>query len=146
MFEVSVSLTVTGLSNWIDVVGIIYSYLQLIDPRGGPPEWIHKEIKQMAQLEYDFCDEEEDSDFVENLCVTLSQFDRNAPALDLLPSDDLFFDWDQGDVQDILAALAPCNAHIQLISSVFKSTILRRDTDSQCDESSESEDVSDDNG
>lgn len=128
VFEVTVSLTVAGLANWMEVVGIIYEYLRLIDASGVPPQWIHDEMREMAELEYNYCNEEEDSDFVEDLSVKLAQFDKSAPALDLLPGHDLFFEWEKEGVQDILAALAPCNAHIQLISSTFCNTPLQRNT------------------
>lgn len=126
MFEVIVSLTVQGLANWISVVGVIYQYLRLIGTGDGPPYWVHDEMSRMSRLEYDYCDEEEDSDFAEELSVKLSQFGDKGSVLELLPSDDLQFEWDPNDVRDVLAALAPCNAHIQLMSSVFKHSTLRR--------------------
>lgn len=119
------------------MVGIIYCYLQLIEAKssGGPPKWIHDELKCMSQLEYDYCDEQDDSDFVEDLSVKLALFDKNAPPLDLLPSDDLQFEWDPDIVVDALAALSPYNGHIQIVSSAFKNTILSRNDDEEnCDD------------
>lgn len=127
------SLTLAGLSNWMEVVGIIYAYLRLLTIDGGPPVWIYNELKEMSQLEYDYCDEEDDSDFVENLSVQLALFDKNGPPLELLPSDDIYYEWDQGGVLDVLSALAPCNSHVQLISSVFAQTPLcRHPSGGQC--------------
>ena len=125
------SLTASGLANWIDVVGMIYSYLQLIEGKGngGPPEWVYNEIKNMAQYEYDYCDEEDEDEFVEELSVKMALFSGSDPVRELLPSNDLHFVWDPDGVLDILAALAPCNSFIQLMSPVFKNTPLCRSDD-----------------
>lgn len=133
------SLTAAGLANWIDVVGMIYSYLQLIEGKGkgGPPQWVFNEIKNMAQYEYDYCDEEDEDEFVEELAVKMALFSANDPALELLPSDDLYLEWDPDGVLDVLAALAPCNSFMQLMSPVFKNTPLCR---SEVDESISNED------
>lgn len=146
MFEVSVSLTAAGLANWVEAVGAVYTYLRLIEAREGPPRWVHDEMARMAQLQYGYCDEEEDSEFVEELSVKLAQFGGKGPPLELLPSDDLHFEWDPDGVKDVLAALAPCNAHIQLYSSVFKHTSLCREDPEDGSSGSDEDGSGDDDG
>lgn len=93
----------------------------------------------------DYGDEEEESDFVEELSIRLARRDPNCPPLELLPSEDLFFDWDPIGVQDTLACLTPVNGHIHLFSSVFKHTPLSRsEGGAPSEDSDEWEDIDDD--
>jgi hypothetical protein len=150
MFEVTVSLTVAGLANWLEVVSVMYAYLRLVATGGGsssssssssssmaggetgPPEWIHAEMAQMARLEYDYCDEEEDSDL--------------APPLELLPADDLLGEWGAGAVSALLSCLTPPNCHVQLTSSVFAHTPLARHRHSNVTGAAADADVAADDG
>lgn len=37
----------------------------------GPQEWVYEEMKEIAEIDFEFKDEEEESDFVERLCVEM---------------------------------------------------------------------------
>lgn len=37
----------------------------------GPQEWVHEEIRKIAEIDFEFQDEEEESDFVERVCVEM---------------------------------------------------------------------------
>lgn len=37
----------------------------------GPQEWVYEEMKKIAEIDFEFQDEEEESDFVERVCVEM---------------------------------------------------------------------------
>jgi hypothetical protein len=90
------------------------------------------------ELGTDFGDENDEDDLAENLSVLMSQFEPNSPPLELLPSEELFFDFDKEGIASIMQCLAPSKAHIQLASSLFSHTELRRDSLSRRRSSSDS--------
>lgn len=51
VFEINVTLTCTGVANWITVVTIVYEYIHMLRTEG-PQKWIFEELQQIAQIEY----------------------------------------------------------------------------------------------
>ena len=43
---------------------------------GGPKKWIYDEIEKIAEIDFGFLDEEEESDFVERLCVEMDPYHK----------------------------------------------------------------------
>jgi hypothetical protein len=37
----------------------------------GPQEWVYEEMRRIAEIDFEFQDEEEESDFVERVCVEM---------------------------------------------------------------------------
>ena len=51
VFEINITLTNSGVANWVYVVAIIYSYLHALRSEG-PKEWVYEELKRLACIEY----------------------------------------------------------------------------------------------
>ena len=117
-FGISVYLTERGLANWIYVVKLVYLYIDLLK-REGPQEWIFRELQQVAQIDYDHLDDEEEEDFVERLSVDMRP-SLGVDRRDLLTASSLFWEWDAEAVSRMLAELIPSKAVYHLSSSTYQ--------------------------
>lgn len=55
------------------MVGRVFEYIALLK-KEGPQEWIHEEIRKIAEIDFEFLDEEDESDYVERLCVEMGPY------------------------------------------------------------------------
>lgn len=46
-----------------DVIGLVYQYIAMLK-RGGPQEWVFRELQAIAEMEFRFAEEEEAEDYV----------------------------------------------------------------------------------
>ena len=49
VFEISIDLTQMGISNWIEVVSIVFQYINMLK-LDGMQQWIFDEMKQMEAV------------------------------------------------------------------------------------------------
>jgi nardilysin len=118
LFTISLTLTDIGFANWILVVDIVFSYLEMLR-RNEPVEWVFDELKSISQLEYRFLEEEEnESDFVENMSINMASFYKISRE-DLLSCETLFWDWNPDIISERLSLMTPRNARINLLSPYF---------------------------
>jgi hypothetical protein len=59
-----------GLADWVSVAGRVFEYLAMLRAEG-PQEWVYEEMRRIAEIDFEFQDEEEESDFVERVCVEM---------------------------------------------------------------------------
>ncbi|KAI2493160.1 metalloendopeptidase [Fragilaria crotonensis] len=120
LFVVSCSLSEEGMNHWQDVVQEVFAYigmLRYLCENGQLPEWIHEELKLTHAVSYQYSDEENPQEFVERIADRLAPH-FNTPADRLLDCRDLFFDYDEGAIKDLLDNhLTPSNTRIDLMSS-----------------------------
>ena len=64
------------------MTGRVFEYIALLQAEG-PQRWIYEEMERIAQIEFQFLDEEEESDLVERLCVEMGPYHRR-DRMDLL--------------------------------------------------------------
>lgn len=53
----------------------MFEYIALLRAEG-PQRWIYEEIARIAEIEFGFLDEEEESDLVERLCVEMGPYHK----------------------------------------------------------------------
>lgn len=88
LFSISVILTKEGFENVDKVVNIIFAYLEMMKKRGSN-ERIFREIQKIEQLDFDFCEEKQPIDNVENLSQNMQYY----PAENYLNGDDLMLEF-----------------------------------------------------
>jgi len=66
-----VLLTPLGCGQVLDVVGLLYQYVQMLRLIG-PQEWVFKELQSMAMMEFRFAEEESADNYVVRLACMLS--------------------------------------------------------------------------
>ena len=57
------------------MAGRVFEYIALLKAEG-PQRWIYEEIERIAEIEFQFLDEEEESDLVERLCVEMGPYHK----------------------------------------------------------------------
>ena len=140
LFCVEISLSICGMKYWEDVVRVVFVYIGMLKyhflegnivddnddkmnmtKREGLPNWIYNELKMIANVSYQFADEGDVTDIVEDIA------DRIAPWSDLpderaLDGYALLFD-DEVDNDMVKRYLfdyfTPENIRIDLMSSLF---------------------------
>lgn len=122
LFVVNCSLSEEGMNHWQDIVQEVFAYigmLRYLCDNGQLPEWINDELKLTHAVSYQYSDEENPQEFVERIADRLAPH-FNTPAERLLDCRDLFFDYDEGAIKDLLDNyLTPSNTRIDLMSSLF---------------------------
>lgn len=64
-----------GLANWVTVAGQVFSYIAMLKSQG-PQEWIYEEIRQIAEVDFEFLDEEDEADLVDRLSVEMGPYNK----------------------------------------------------------------------
>ena len=54
LFPVRITLTESGLANWILIVKMLFEFIRMLI-NAGPQKWIFDEMQQVAMLEYGKC-------------------------------------------------------------------------------------------
>ena len=88
---------------------------------GGLPKWIFDEIQSVTNVSYKFDDEQSPEDLVVSIAETLVPVPYSLPPERLLDGQNLYFEYDQSAIKDILDNyLKPENARIDIVSSLFE--------------------------
>jgi len=115
MICVSVDLTPKGLAHLDDVVGLVLAYLGMLSRLpGGPPEWVHAEMRELAALRFRYQEEEEEMEYARRLAISMLQ--RLEPA-ECLSGDTLITSWEPELVSTVLRHMTP----ERLVAFVFAS-------------------------
>lgn len=70
MFTVEISLTDKGYKEYPKILDYVFQYMHMIR-KAGPVERIFKEIQQIEQIEFSYCEEDSPIDYVEDLCENM---------------------------------------------------------------------------
>eukprot|EP00557_Chaetoceros_sp_GSL56_P013042 CAMPEP_0176481116 /NCGR_PEP_ID=MMETSP0200_2-20121128/2644_1 /TAXON_ID=947934 /ORGANISM="Chaetoceros sp., Strain GSL56" /LENGTH=1248 /DNA_ID=CAMNT_0017877291 /DNA_START=89 /DNA_END=3832 /DNA_ORIENTATION=- len=128
LFSLTLTISVEGVSHWTEILQYVYYYIGMIrhyckrtDDRGerGLPIWIYEELRAIQQVSYEFADETDPIDFVEDMADRLTPYSCLPPER-LLDGDDLLFEFDNNTIQMLLDEhFSPFNARVDIMSSTF---------------------------
>eukprot|EP01036_Dinobryon_divergens_P028604 gene28604-37575_t len=144
IFSLSIQLSESGLANWVAVVFHLCRYIDLLKS-DGIREWVFQELKQIAQVSFDFMDEEEEEDLAERLSVEMLPL-HGRDRSELLQASFLQWEFDPAAILNSLEThFAIRNAKIDVLSPVFKGkTSQEEESEEDDDEEDEDEDDEDD--
>ena len=118
IFNITITLTPKGLANWFQVVALLFAYLHMLH-RNGPQEWVYQELRDMAEIDFSYLDEEEEDIFAERVAVEMLPYrarDRNH----LLYANYTFAQFDPHEISDLQTSLMdPLAARIEILSSSY---------------------------
>ncbi|KAJ7532538.1 hypothetical protein O6H91_13G008200 [Diphasiastrum complanatum] len=114
MFNVSIDLTVLGLSKVFDVIGLLHQYLKMLREIK-PQEWVFQELQSMGIMEFKFAEEESADDYVVHLAMNMHLY----PERHIIYGDYAFEDWDPKSIEDLLVYLNPKNMRIDILTKSF---------------------------
>ena len=115
LFNVTISLTSAGLSQWIFVAGIVFEFIGIMR-RKGPEKWIHDELRDVAAIQYRFHEEPDPRWFAQRLCVNMLPQTKFQPE-NFINGANLIFEWKPEEIVKILDLLNPESVRIDLLSS-----------------------------
>lgn len=120
LFSISFRLSEHGLEHWKDIVCLVYAYIGMLRHycQVGFPEYIFQELQQIADVSYQFKDEESVGSFTEELVEEMAPY-KELPPERLLDGSHKMFEFNPDHVKDVIDCLTPENARIDLLSSIF---------------------------
>jgi secreted Zn-dependent insulinase-like peptidase len=110
LFSLTLTLSVEGVSHWTEILQYVYCYIGMVryycksmaDDTGGGrrglPIWIYEELRAIQQVSYEFADETNPLDFVEDMADRLTPYSCLPPER-LLDGDDLLFEFDNNVIE-----------------------------------------------
>ena len=114
-FSIHIQLTQKGLENYRDVIRDCFSYIRLLKEQG-IPEYVFKEIKHMAELDFTYSNKGEGAQRAAHLAENLT----NYPA-EMAESVDYIYDkFDPEVVESLISYLRPDNMLCMLTAEGFK--------------------------
>ena len=151
LFSIEISLSMHGVRLWEDVIKVIFCYIGTLKfhfiegqvdggkrRKEGLPFWIHEELKMIADLSYQFADEGDVTDIVEEVAENMAPW-TDLPDERVLDGHALLFDNEVDN--DMIKRLlfdyfTPENIRVDLMSSLFgrDSDDLDGSTGLQCEE------------
>lgn len=114
-FDVTMKLTVEGLSHWEEITHVVFEYLALLRA-SGYPAWVFDEFKALATISFRFQEEGSAVEKCEELAELMQEMYQVAPS-DLLRYDLLEGPFEPQLVADVMAHLTPENLFVTLTSS-----------------------------
>ncbi|CAB4016802.1 RNA-directed DNA polymerase from transposon X-element, partial [Paramuricea clavata] len=121
-FTCEVYLTVSGLEHYIEVIAVIFQYLEMLR-RIGPNSRVFNEIKSIGDNNFRFKEEVDPSDYVEEIAECMQLY----PEKDYLTGSDLIWDFDEKIITDVQNNLTPDKANIMLISKTLSSECTEKE-------------------
>ena len=149
LFSIDISLSKRGMQYWEDVIEVVFSSIGMlkfhflegyVDGNGmkkeGLAPWIYDELKSIAEVSYQYADEEDVTDIVEEVAENMAPW-YNLPQNRVLDGDALLFG-DEVDNEAVKTLLfdyfTPANLRVDLMSSLFG-----RDSDYDAEQLTEEE-------
>ncbi|RVX74303.1 hypothetical protein B0A52_02135 [Exophiala mesophila] len=117
-FEIDIGLTPKGLENYHEVVKIVFKYIGMM--KSSPPlEWMHQEMKNMADVDFRFRQKSPASRFTSG---TSSVMQKNIPRNWLLSSTSKFRKFDAKAIVQAMQFLRHDNFRLMVVSRDFPGT------------------------
>ena len=115
-FTISIRATALGFENWENIVASIMTYIRLVEQKG-IEQWRFDELADLSELNFDYLQNNEASDYVVFLSSSLQEY----PAQELLTASYLLSDYDATLIENFTRQLSPENLLVTLVSSEFDS-------------------------
>ncbi|KIX04387.1 uncharacterized protein Z518_05255 [Rhinocladiella mackenziei CBS 650.93] len=114
-FEIEIGLTPLGLKNYYEILKIVFQYIGMM--KANPPvEWMHQEMRNMAEVDFRFRQKTPASRFTS---ATSSVMQKNLPRHWLLSSTSKFRKFDAKAIVQAMQYLREDNFRLMLVSQEF---------------------------
>ncbi|KAI1610748.1 insulysin [Exophiala viscosa] len=117
-FEIEIGLTPKGLKDYHEVVKVVFQYIGMM--KANPPvEWMHQEMKNMAEVDFRFRQKSPASRFTSG---TSSVMQKNLPRNWLLSGTSKFRKFDAKAITQAMQYLREDNFRLMLVSQEYPGT------------------------
>lgn len=110
-FNVSISLTNTGLNHIDEITEQLFAYVRLIEKQG-IEKWVFDELKDLGKMHFEFRPGQQPSSLVQGLSMSMHDY----PSKHILNGPYLWKDFNQASIKKVLAKLTPNNMIRTLVS------------------------------
>eukprot|EP00927_Polykrikos_kofoidii_P031696 TRINITY_DN27205_c0_g1_i1.p1 TRINITY_DN27205_c0_g1~~TRINITY_DN27205_c0_g1_i1.p1 ORF type:complete len:1209 (+),score=189.92 TRINITY_DN27205_c0_g1_i1:56-3682(+) len=117
LYGTTVTLTVAGLARWPEVVAAVIAYVDLLR-RAGPQRWAWEELRDTADMNWKFLEEQNPVDYVQNLAVHMLPSFQVAPV-DLPKRFYIEADWVPEHISELLSLMTLERCFITIASSAY---------------------------
>ena len=114
-FNVSVELTEEGLKRTSEVATHFFQYINLLKEKG-PQEYIHKELKELAFIKFNFMEKQNPIDAVEKYAAKMFYY----PIEEIISANIVLEEFRPDLINEMLAYLKVENCQISLVSKNFQ--------------------------
>ncbi|XP_069594014.1 nardilysin [Ranitomeya imitator] len=111
VFSISITLTDAGHEHFYEVTHFVFQYLKMLQQLG-PQERIFREIQKIEANEFQYQEQTDPIEYVENICENMQLF----PKEDFLTGDQLLFEYNPDVIAEALRGLTPEKANLLLLS------------------------------
>ncbi|KAI5642593.1 insulinase (Peptidase family m16) domain-containing protein [Phthorimaea operculella] len=118
LFATQVVLTKQGLDHIDEVLGAIFSYLEMLR-RIGPSERIYQEIKTIEDTSFRYEQESQPADHVENLVENMHFY----PPEHYITGDRLYYKYDPKGISELLNSMTADSVNIMILSNKHSTPI-----------------------
>ena len=109
-FVVSISLTKAGATQWREVAGLLFDYIDLVK-REGVADWIYREQRMLADLSFRFQEQQDPGRYAQALASNLHRY----PAAELLVGPYMMESFEPALINKFLSSLRPENVLVTVI-------------------------------
>nr|XP_043635992.1 nardilysin-like [Erigeron canadensis] len=114
VFSMKIYLTDSGLEKIYEIIGFVYQYLKLLQ-QVSPQEWIYQELKDVANMNFTFAEEQSQDTYAIGLSENLLYY----PPEHTIYGNYAHEVWDEEMVEHVLSFLTPANMRTDLVSKSF---------------------------
>ncbi|TDH72234.1 uncharacterized protein CCR75_005604 [Bremia lactucae] len=116
-FDVTMKLTLDGLSHWEEIVYVLFEYLHILRVNGCP-EWVFDELAALADISYRFQEESSAVERCEELGAIMQSMFK-VPAEDILRYDLFQGSFKKELVEKLLSSLTAETVCLSIVSQTF---------------------------
>lgn len=114
IFAITISLN--SMDQWADVVRSVYAYLNMLRDEG-MPSYVYEEVRDIAKLSYEYGDERDPGETVEDIVEDMFRIRDKDRILD---GPSLYSEFDWPGICRLLEIMTPQKGKIHLLSSSFE--------------------------
>lgn len=115
MFTITITLSEEGARNIAVVTKYVHQYMHMLRKKG-PQRWLWDELKEIAEFDFRFQEEEEAQDYV----CGVSQAMQDFPEEHYLCGSDLFMEYNATRIQELLNYMTPETCNIMYYNCEFQ--------------------------
>lgn len=128
LFDITITLTEAGLladaGYGMSAVGLVFEYITMLKSMN-PQKWAWDELKKIADMKWQFLEEEEAADYVAQIASDMHIY----PVEHALAGSYLHLDFDQGLINELLAQMTPQLVRLELQTRDFEGCLSRARAD-----------------
>ncbi|OQR74836.1 nardilysin-like [Tropilaelaps mercedesae] len=115
LFTITITLSEEGARNIAEVTKYVHQYMHMLRKKG-PQQWLWNELKQIADFDFRFQEEEEARDYVCNMCQAMQEY----PEEHYLCGSELYMEYKPEALRKLMDQMMPETCNIMYHNCEFQ--------------------------